>query len=402
MTIRLLLVTALYPCGEGESFLEDEIDQLGAAGMEVTVLPVQFDGGVPVQRVPYPAKTMLIPIYCGTNILRSLAWAAKHPLIFFRILGLVLSDPRHLVKNIAVMPKAIRIGEEMCLDPPSHIHAHWMSTSATTALIISVITKVPFSVTAHRWDIVDDNLMSIKVRKALFVRVISDKGREALIQRVSTFPGKIKIVHLGVTAPPLLGHLMGSQDGDCFRMICPANLVGVKGHAYLLEAVAILRSRGVKTHLDIVGSGPLEAAIQRQIATTDISDIVVMQGFIPRPKLLLRYAQGMYDAVVLPSLDLGGGIHEGIPASLMEAMSYGIAPISTITGGIPELIEDSENGLLVRDKDAIALANAIERYQRDPPFRERLGLAAQLRVRDDFSASAAALRLKSLMLGEGS
>jgi len=96
------------------------------------------------------------------------------------------------------------------------------------------------------------------------------------------------------------------------------------------------------------------------------------------------YEKGEVDVVVLPSTDLGDGVHEGIPVSLMEAMSYGIPVISTTTGGIPELL-GSEAGLLVPERDPLALAEAIEHLARDPSLCRRLGESGRRKVREEFS-----------------
>ena len=75
------------------------------------------------------------------------------------------------------------------------------------------------------------------------------------------------------------------------------------------------------------------------------------------------YREGRVGMVVLPSVDLGNNLHEGIPVALIEAMSYNIPVVGTHTGGIPELLEGGA-GLIVPDKDPAALADAIERSSR--------------------------------------
>ena len=101
--------------------------------------------------------------------------------------------------------------------------------------------------------------------------------------------------------------------------------------------------------------------------------------------------------VVLPSVDLGHNLHEGIPVALIEAMSYGIPVIGTRTGGIPELLEGGA-GLIVPDKDPAALADAIERYVRDPAFAAEVAGKGRQRVCESFNVVTVVSRLLERIL----
>jgi colanic acid/amylovoran biosynthesis glycosyltransferase len=91
--------------------------------------------------------------------------------------------------------------------------------------------------------------------------------------------------------------------------------------------------------------------------------------------------------VVLPSVDLGSGLHEGIPASLMEAMARGIPVVSTRTGAIPELLVDGA-GVMVPAADPVALADALQRLLSDDAFRATTARSGRQRVCREFSAKA--------------
>ena len=111
-------------------------------------------------------------------------------------------------------------------------------------------------------------------------------------------------------------------------------------------------------------------------------------GILPHSKVNEKLANGDYDIYCQPSLDLGNGLHEGIPVSLMEAMSYGIPCISTNTGSIPELIDNGKTGLLVRDKDPIALTEAIERFMNNPELIKQVRENAFYKVFKIFNKNA--------------
>ena len=116
---------------------------------------------------------------------------------------------------------------------------------------------IGWSVTAHRWDISEANLLRAKARSACFVRAISEAGAQELRQRVG-LPGWSPVVlRMGVRRPAATAT---PRDGCELRLLTPANLLPVKGHRYLFEALAGLD--GVS--LDVAGEGPLRAELEER------------------------------------------------------------------------------------------------------------------------------------------
>jgi glycosyltransferase involved in cell wall biosynthesis len=101
------------------------------------------------------------------------------------------------------------------------------------------------------------------------------------------------------------------------------------------------------------------------------------------------------DALCLPCRLLDAD-RDGIPNVLVEAMACGLPVVTTDVSGIPELVRDDANGLLVGPDDPEALAGALERLRQDPALRERLTSAARETVREDFDGDALARRLARL------
>ena len=89
---------------------------------------------------------------------------------------------------------------------------------------------------------------------------------------------------------------------------------------------------------------------------------------------------------------------DGIPVALMEAMAAGVPVVSTRVSGIPELIRDRRTGLLAPQKDAAALAEALERLRRDPDLASRLGASGRAHVLQRFNLLESAARLRSHLL----
>jgi glycosyltransferase involved in cell wall biosynthesis len=160
-------------------------------------------------------------------------------------------------------------------------------------------------------------------------------------------------------------------------------LVEVKGHRFLLEAWQILQRRGLDAELWLAGQGELRPQLERLSSTLGLTGSVKFLGAIPHSQLLKMYEEGAVTAVILASIDLGNGLHEGVPVALIEAMSYGIPVVATPTGGTVELVLPG-SGLLVPPADPAALADAIQSLLEDAGLREQLGEAGRRRVLEDW------------------
>jgi len=112
--------------------------------------------------------------------------------------------------------------------------------------------------------------------------------------------------------------------------------------------------------------------------------------------LLELYANNEVDCVILPSIVMDKGEHEGIPVSLMEAMAFKIPVISTNTGGIPELL-DNDAGIMVEQKNSYKLAEAIETLIKDEGLRMKLGESGYNKVMEEFSLPNIVTKLLELM-----
>jgi glycosyltransferase involved in cell wall biosynthesis len=162
-------------------------------------------------------------------------------------------------------------------------------------------------------------------------------------------------------------------------------LVPAKGQHVLLAAVARLRASGRNLRLRLVGDGPDRASLQAAARRLSIEDAVIFEGAVNQDRIRDLYAKA--DVFALASFA------EGIPVVLMEAMAMEIPCISTWITGIPELIRDSVDGLLVAPSDAEGLASAIARLMDDPELRARLGAAGRSRVIEKYDLRRNVARL---------
>jgi len=159
------------------------------------------------------------------------------------------------------------------------------------------------------------------------------------------------------------------------RLLFVGRLVPVKGLEYLLEAVHLLLHDGVPVRLTLVGTGPHQKALIALAAEHSLMSSIEFTGEISYgPSLRALYRKA--DIFVLPSLS------EGAPRVLWEAMAAGLPIVATRVGGVPEIIQDGETGLLVNPRSAQQLAASIQRMIEDEELRMRLIRAGYLLIRE--------------------
>ncbi|MFF4651579.1 glycosyltransferase [Streptomyces sp. NPDC001380] len=214
--------------------------------------------------------------------------------------------------------------------------------------------------------------------------------------------GRLTVVHHGPDlsgAPPgpaarsaARGRLGLPQDAVVVGSV--GNLTPKKDQRTLLEAHARLRRTHPGAVLVLIGSGPLEQELRGRAAALGLADgAVVLAGSRPDvPELL-------------PALDVFAlsSRQEGLPVALMEAMACGLPSAVTRVGGIPEVVDDGEQGLLVPPADPDALARALARLVGDAGLRDRMGAAARERARrfDAAGAQRAVEAVYARVLGDG-
>lgn len=175
------------------------------------------------------------------------------------------------------------------------------------------------------------------------------------------------------------------------RIGAVGRLVEKKGFDDLIEAMALLRDRGIAARLQIIGEGPMRPTLEGLIRQHDLADTVTLQG-AAAPESVRALMHGL-DLFVTPSKRAASGDEDGIVNSLKEAMATGLPVIGTRHGGIPEVIEDGVNGLLVPERAPDVLAEAIAQIAATPAeARSEMGRAGWRKVVSDYAGPAIAAR----------
>ena len=282
-------------------------------------------------------------------------------------------------------------------------HAHFAHGTTTVTWLASAITGVPFSFTGHAKDIYTDELnpaglLRRKMDAASFVVTCTEANRDHLASIGSSTP--VHVVYHGLNADfePLVAAPVRREPPARPRLLAVGRLVRKKGLDTFVDACAVLRARGVDFEAVIVGeSGDHEPQVRERVAATGLEDRVTFVGPLTQDALFAEYLRATVFA--LPCRVLEDGDRDGIPNVLMEAMACGIPVVTTGISGIPELVRDGENGLLVQPDRAVDLADALHRLVKDPELAGQLGTEGRATVMDRFEAAATASRMATLLAG---
>jgi glycosyltransferase involved in cell wall biosynthesis len=280
------------------------------------------------------------------------------------------------------------------------LHAHFIHTPASVAAYASLITGIPWTCSAHAKDIWTSPAWELagKLSSTRWTVTCTCSGFEHL----NRLGGRRSHVHLSYHGldlarfGPFDGDRSlrdGSRSDDPVRILSVGRAVEKKGYDVLLKALSRLPS-DLHWRFEHIGDGEHIKRLKVLAAELGISDRIDWRGALDQTDVLAGYR--LADIFALACRITEDGDRDGLPNVLVEASSQGLMSISTNISGVPELLVDGENGLVVPPENPEALAQALETAIRDASYRHRLGQAAEKRVRSDFDFHASIGQLKSL------
>lgn len=296
------------------------------------------------------------------------------------------------VGALGIFPKVAHAARLMRADRVDHVHCHFSNHPAAAGFVVHRLTGLPYSFTAHGFDLhVDRHMLCEKVAEAAFVVPISEYNRALMVEECGErAEEKAVVIHCGVDTDFFRPQESAPPEPP-FSLLCVGTLHEVKGQRFLIDACRLLSEEGVDLVCTFVGDGPDRARLTRAVAAAGLEGRVTFAGLRTRADVagLLRSAH----AVVAPSVPTAEGKREGIPIVLMEAMASGVPVVASGISGIPELVHDGVSGLLVPPGDPRALARALRLLDDDPELRERLARAGRETVVREFDVRANAAKL---------
>ncbi|MBB4040796.1 glycosyltransferase involved in cell wall biosynthesis [Microvirga flocculans] len=272
------------------------------------------------------------------------------------------SNPVMMLKSIFILPKSLRISEDILEWGADHVHAAYAGHPATCAWIVRRVAGVPFSVSCHAHDIFETRaLLRTKLPEAEFVRTISEYNRKYILQHVPSLANKPPVViHVGAFLDGLTPHPTATSAQ--WRVLYVGSLESRKGVDLLLRALA-LAALG-DWHLDILGDGPERKRLENLAGTLGLKERVTFKG--AQSNESVADAMSRCSVMVVPSRIGPRNQTEGLPTVIVEALAHERPVIATRLTGIPEIIIDGVTGWLFEVDDVNGLVRALEDVRKHP------------------------------------
>jgi glycosyltransferase involved in cell wall biosynthesis len=267
----------------------------------------------------------------------------------------------------------------------THFHAHFAHSPTSVAMFAGLLSGHPFSFTAHAKDIYtsDPRQLSEKIEKARFVVTCTEYNRrylEALARGIRT---PIHRLYHGIDV-----QLFGADRHDLndprppYRLLTIARMTPKKGLSTVLEALAILKKRGIRFQYTLIGDGDDRSRVVSLIDSLGLRESVILPGTLPHGEVLSHFERS--DLFVLGCTLARNGDRDGIPNVLVESMAVGVPVVATRFSAIPELVRDGITGILVSPENPVEMADAIMKGLTDTELRARFRTAARHRVESSF------------------
>jgi len=279
-----------------------------------------------------------------------------------------------------------------------HLHAHFAHDPALIAFLVHRIAGTPFSFTAHARDLyqVDKKVLLDRIRHATVVITCCQANLEYLNQIGPSQRSKYSLIYHGVNLrefQPVSNPSAYSMSTD--RLILSVGrLVEKKGFQDLLEALLLVKRRGERFQCAIYGDGPLRQHLQEWIEEHGMNDEIRLCGDRTQQELIAIFQS--VTLFTLTPVQTNDGDRDGIPNVLLEAMAVGLPVVTTAVAGIPELVENNQNGLLYTPHDVEGISSGIIELLNDAEKRRQLGRAASKKIREQFDIAQSANHLKAL------
>jgi glycosyltransferase involved in cell wall biosynthesis len=398
--LRLGYLVSQYPA-VNHTFILREIRTLRSLGFDIWAVSIRKPDRSPEllsEEEADECRRTFAVLGCGPlRVLRAhvstlLRRPVRYVAAFWYAVRLGGSDLRRIVSHAFYFAEAVVAGEYLKRAGVRHFHTHFAST---VSLIVARLFGIPFSATIHGSgefnDVVGFN-MAEKVAQSVFISTPSNyASSQAMRASDPRYWHKIHALPLGVDPEDFAAPPPRSGSGSRrFQILCVGQLAPAKAHHMLIAAVGRLAAKGRNVGLTLVGEGPERGSLERMIAEENLGEVVHLAGLCNHDRVIEHYRQT--DAFALASFA------EGVPVVLMEAMAMEIPCVATWITGIPELIRNGTDGLLVPPADPEALSQALEKLMDDPALCARMGKSARERILERYDLKRNSARLGEMFL----
>jgi len=252
---------------------------------------------------------------------------------------------------------------------PDILHTHFAVPSGALAWTLSVLTGIPYILTAHLGDVpggVPEKTgkwfrwilpFTYPIwKRAKAVAAVSEHTRQLALKHYRI---PIQVIHNGADIRHLSPSSIQLQHPP--RLVFAGRFMPQKNPLAIVEALSQLQD--LDWHCDLLGDGPLLDEVKSEIEKTGMSGRFTLRGWVTPETVLAQFAQS--DILFMPSLS------EGLPVVGVQALACGLALVVSDIGGFLDLVDDGKNGCLLGAHDIPAFANALRRLISDPDTLRR-------------------------------
>lgn len=376
-TARVGYVVKKFP-RLSETFILNEVLGLERHGVELTIASLRLpdEGRFHAAVAELAADVVYLPQFGRETVGQAFDDLARYPA------ATALASARQLAgdRSVDLLIQAARLAAVVDARGIGHLHAHFMTGAAHVAYLAHLLTGVPFTVTAHAKDIyrqgVDWRVWSTIAHAAEAIVTVCDANCDFIEARVP----EARIVRVYNGVEPLAAGGPGSVAREPNLVVGVGRLVEKKGFGDLLRALA--EPCAAAARLVLIGDGDQRAALEAEATRLGLDGRVHFTGALAQHQVhdWMRRAH----VLAAPCVRGDDGNQDALPTVLLEALAHGLPVVSTPVGGIPEIVDDGVQGLLVPEGDTAALAGAIARLTSDNALWRRCSAAALARAADRF------------------
>jgi len=351
-----------------ETFIEREVAKLIEWGnLDIQILALTKASGNTSDAVL--KRTVYTRLGIG-ELINGLTYLFKKPnkvvSLFFKTQK---TNQRNLIQHLYFFVKALGYTKIIGGLNPNHIHVHFLSWPSTLVMVASEILTLPFSVSAHARDVfLEGELLAVKAQTCKFMSICNSYAYKKALEKITDEDTrkKVKLIYHGIN-PDLFTKTDGETRHEGINIFLGGTrLVEKKGLKYMIQASYTLKNEGFTHTVDIVGPGPLYPELKKQIAELGLEDTVLLHGEgkgTPFSEVLDYYKKA--NLFVFPSIETAEGDVDGVPTVVIEAAMAKLPIIATNAGAITDLIENDRTGVLIPQRDAKAIAEAVKALMQD-------------------------------------
>ncbi len=294
------------------------------------------------------------------------------------------------LRNLWHFAKGVHMTSWCQEDGTEHLHAIDAHSTATAAWVTAGILQIPFSFTLHSREVKELNFVATKAHYASFVRCDTEHTKNALLKACRDIDVNFPEEKL-FCAYDSPGISPNSEEKDLpmparhgqVNIVVSGHLTAHKDIKTVLKACQMLKKADIPFELSVVGKGPTLSRLRWQRLSLGLRKQVKFLGHIPHEHMpeLLRKAHIFVDC----GCTLKNGEHDGISASLMEAMLFGIPVVASNLAGHMEVLEHEKTALIYPEADVDSLFHALERLARFPDMAQNLAQRARAHALELFS-----------------